>query len=366
MKAILLTILLISTFITAKAQEQGKYFFTKSGHVEYELTGNTTGKKTIWFDDFGIKTSTLYEGTTTTSFLGIVQTTAEKKLEIRNGNILWIINLLDKTGTKTTINYAIKTGKSLTDGKSDAELHATERKVITDMGGNISGYENILGKKCLVFTFGTTKFWQYKGIPLKSIVTLAGMLSNNETASVFQENIVVPSNKFDIPAGISNTEEANPFDSGLNGLLNEMGGLSGNSDDDLQELEYEEPLHTDLTYAQYLAAINNVKLQVFKVLISEESKSSYISLFSLNNKMGGISIMNTDLYDTAEQGEDIEVVKTYTLNGKPAKYAYTHEGETQMHVLFVKYPARKMTLMIHSERTLPLGTLEEMARQLSF
>ena len=76
--------------------------------------------------------------------------------------------------------------------------------------------------------------------------------------------------------------------------------------------------------------------------------------------------MNTELYDGAEEGENVEVQKTYTVNGKAAKYALTREGDTEMHVVFVKYPVRKMTLMIHSERSIPLSTLEEIARQLNF
>lgn len=362
MKSALLTIIATICLISANAQEYGKYIFTKSGHIEYDLTGNTIGKKTVWYDDYGIKMATLTEATTTISMMGITQTEVEKKLEIRNGNQLWKINLLDNTGIKTTIDYAVTVGKSLTDKKTDTELHEMERQTVLDLGGIIEDYENVLGKQCLVFTLGTTKFWQYKGYPLKSAISMLGM-NNYETAISFEENINVPANKFAVPAGISITEGMNPVDGNLQGILGQMEGFSGN--DEEQEPEYEEPLHTNLSYDDYIDAVNNIKIQGFKRTASEKSIGSYITMFRINNQFGGISVMNTDLYDRAEEGENIEVQKTYTLLGKSAKYAYTAEGDTEMHVIFVKYPARKMTLMIHTERTMPLSTMEEIARQLN-
>jgi hypothetical protein len=372
MKAKIILLLLSATLLSAFAQQQkhGKYFFTKSGHIEYELTGSTTGKKNIWFDDFGIKTATLYESKSTIKILGITKTIITKELEIRNGNYLWKIDLLKKSGTKTTINYAIETGKSITNGKTDAQLHQTERKVITDMGGKIEGYENILGRKCLVFKFGTTKFWQYKGIPLKSDINLNGLITNYETATSFDENINVPSSKFDIPAGITIDEGVNPIDEGggIGGLLNALDKNMKAGDDENAESndEEDEPLRTNLTYNEFLNALKNVKVNGFKKTVGEKSKSAYMSFFTVNGLNGGISIMNLELFDNAEKGEDIDVQKTYKLDGKSAKYVYTREGDTEMHALFIKYPAKKMTLIIHAERSLPLSTIEEIARQLNF
>lgn len=365
MKTLLVNLFFVVLSMTAIAQQQGKYIFMKSGHIEYELTGNTTGTKSVWFDDYGMKMYTLYESTSTVKILGIKKTTVTKELEIRKGNLLWKIDLLKNKGTKTTINYAVEIGKPITKGKTDAQLHEMERKTITDMGANIEGYENILGRKCLVFTLGTTKFWQYKGYPLKSIISVLG-ITGNEIAISMQENIVVPASKFDVPAGISIEEMVNPLDEGggLEGLLN---GLDKNTQNENNKADDEdEPLRTTLTYNQFVAGLTNVKLAGFKKMITNNEVSTYVSMFQLNGKMGGVSVFNENLFDSAEKGEDVMVQKTYTLNGKPAKYAYTHEGETQMHVLFIKYTAKKMTLMIHAERTIPLSTLEELSRELKY
>ena len=155
MKTKILLLLAVSCSLLATAQNDGKYIFSKSGHIEYQLSGNTVGKKSVWYDDFGIKMTTLIESTTTIKILGISKKTTTKELEIRSGNFLWKINLLDNTGTKTTIDYAIKAGKALTDKKTDEELHKIERQTILDLHGNIVGYENILDKKCLVLSATT-------------------------------------------------------------------------------------------------------------------------------------------------------------------------------------------------------------------
>lgn len=65
----------------------------------------------------------------------------------------------------------------------------------------IEGYESFLGKNCLKFTWGTTKFLQYKGIPLKSQVSTLGV-NYTETATSFETNVIVPATKFEIPTGV--------------------------------------------------------------------------------------------------------------------------------------------------------------------
>lgn len=364
MKTKILLLLAVSCSLLATAQNDGKYIFSKSGHIEYQLSGNTVGKKSVWYDDFGIKMTTLIESTTTIKILGISKKTTTKELEIRSGNLLWKINLLDNTGTKTTIDYAIKAGKALTDKKTDEELHKIERQTILDLHGNIVGYENILDKKCLVYTLGTTKFWQYKGYPLKSIISL-GTLTNNETAIQFEENITVPATKFTIPSGVKITEGVNPLDGGIEGMLNQIGTLGENEQGSKKDSEDEVPLKTNITYDSFVKAINAVKIPNFVRTASSKERSAYTSMFRINNTFGSISIMNPELYDRAEEGEGVEIKRVYTVNGKAAKYAFIKSEDTPMHTVFIKYPVRKMTLLISSLQTLPLSTMEEIARQLN-
>ena len=151
MKALLMGLLFVILSMTAMAQQQGKYFFVKSGHIEYTLGGNTSGTKSVWFDNYGMLMYTITESTTTVKMLGIKSTTSTKELEIRKGNTIWKADLLQKTGSKMSIEAQTEVGEKLTKGKTDAQLHEMERKVITDMGAKIEGYETFLGKNCLKF-----------------------------------------------------------------------------------------------------------------------------------------------------------------------------------------------------------------------
>lgn len=201
MKTKLIILLILTLTVSLFAQQQGKYYFVKSGHIEYQLGGNTSGTKTVWFDDYGMLIYTLTESTTTVKILGFKNTTKEKKLEIRRNDQIWIADLLNNTGTKMSIQSQVEVGEKLTKGKTDAQLHEAERKVLTDMGAKIEGYETFLGKKCLKFTWGTTRFLQYKGIPLTSYVSEMGV-TYTETAISFETNITVQASKFDVPKNI--------------------------------------------------------------------------------------------------------------------------------------------------------------------
>lgn len=201
MKSKLVLYFLIATFVAGLAQQNGKYFFVKSGHIEYTLGGNTKGTKTVWFDNYGMFIYTLINSSTTVKLLGFKNTTEKKELEIRKGNTVWKADLIQKTGSKMKIEAQTEVGEKLTKGKTDAQLDALERKVITDMGGKIEGYETFLGRNCLKFSWGTTKHLQYKGISLKSEVSEMG-ITYIETATSFESNINVSGSRFELPTDI--------------------------------------------------------------------------------------------------------------------------------------------------------------------
>lgn len=143
----------------------------------------------------------LTESTTTVKLLGFKNSTSIKEVEIRKGNQIWKADLLTNTGTKMSIEAQTEVGEKMTKGKTEAQLNAMEQKVITDMGGKIEGYETFLGKNCLKFTWGTTKFLQYKGIPLTSYVSEMGV-TYTEIATSFDTNITLLASKFEVPKNI--------------------------------------------------------------------------------------------------------------------------------------------------------------------
>ncbi|MBK6964821.1 MAG: hypothetical protein IPH20_13005 [Bacteroidales bacterium] len=354
-----LTIVLILTGTALFGQQQGKYFFTKSGHIEYTLGGNWTGTKSIWFDDYGMLMRTLTESTSTVTVAGFTSTTAEKKLEIRKGKDIWVIDLLTNTGSKSDIGLQTGMGRNMTQGKSDEELHQMERKIITDMGATITGYETFLGKKCLMFTWGTTKFSQYKGIPLKSEVTQTGVLSLLETAVSFEENISVPASKFEIPDNIEFQQSG--------GLSEVLKGLESSGEYQEQEENGTPP---GLSYERFEIATKSLNIPGFPYFMSDNSGGIYLTSYAKSETEQIIIFMENEgrFYEMAQGGEGMIVESTYSLDGHDAVFInITHEDDgtpTNSRSLLVRMPEHQAVLYIIASLPKSKSELEGIIRQI--
>jgi hypothetical protein len=361
MKNKFLTIVLILTGTVLFGQQQGKYFFTKSGHIEYTLGGNWTGTKSVWFDDYGMLMRTLTESTSTVTIAGFTSTTSEKKLEIRRGKDIWVVDLLTNTGSKSDIGLQTDMGRNMTQGKSDEELHQMERKVITDMGAAITGYETFLGKKCLIFTWGTTKFSQYKGIPLKSEVTQTGVLSLLETAVSFEENISVSASKFEIPGNIEFQQGAN-----LSDLLK---GLENSGESEEQEENGTPP---GLSYERFGIATKKLNIPGFPFFMSDNSGGIYLTSYAKSETEQVIIFMENEgrFYELAQGGEGMIVENTYTLDGHDAIFIrITREDDgtpTDSRSLVVALPEHSAVLYIIASLPMSKSELEGIIRQIRF
>ncbi|MHC1777904.1 MAG: hypothetical protein AB9834_21065 [Lentimicrobium sp.] len=361
MKNKFLSIVLILTGTALFGQQQGKYFFTKSGHIEYTLGGNWSGTKSIWFDDYGMLMRTLTESTSTVTVAGFTSTTAEKKLEIRRGKDIWVIDLLTNTGSKSDIGLQTGMGRNMTQGKSDEELHQMERKVITDMGATITGYETFLGKKCLTFTWGTTKFSQYKGIPLKSEVTQTGVLSLLETAVSFEENINVTASKFEIPENIEFQQAGS--------LSDMLKGLENNGEYEEQEENGTPP---GLSYERFEIATKKLNIPGFPYFMSDNSAGIYLTSFAKSETEQIIIFMENEgrFYEMAQGGEGMIVESTYTLDGHDAVFInITHEDDgtpTNSRSLLVRMPEHQAVLYIIASLPKSKPELEGIIRQIRF
>ena len=360
-KILTFTFILLGT--TLFGQQQGKYFFTKSGHIEYTLGGNWSGTKSVWFDDYGMLMRTLTESTSTVTIAGFTSTTVEKKLEIRRGKEIFIVDLLTNTGTKTDIGMQTDMGRNMTEGKTDAELHQMERKVITDMGATITGYETFLGKKCLTFTWGTTNFFQYKGIPLKSDVTQPGLLSLLETATSFEENINVPASKFEVPQNIEFQDGGGLFD-----LLNGLEDAEG-----FQEEENEETgPPPGLGFDRFRTATTSLSIPGFPFFMSDNSGGIYLTSYAKSETEQVIIFMENEgrFYEIAQGGEGMIVESTYTLDGHEAVFInITHEDDgtpTNSRSLLIHMPEHQAALYIIASLPMSKSELEGILRQIRF
>lgn len=201
-KNILALVILITISITANAQvTKGQYGF-KSGHVEYELTGNTTGTKSLWWDDFGAKSCTETNSVTKIEMFGIKNETKMHTLNVINGENYWFANLDDKTGQEGSLTSML--GYSGIDQMTEAEKEELGNQMIDSLGGERLGTEMILGCNCDIVSMFGSKSWNCKGVILKIEVETMGVVAN-EIAISFDKNISVPATKFEKVPGITYT-----------------------------------------------------------------------------------------------------------------------------------------------------------------
>lgn len=175
--------------------------------IEYKTTVDAQDMKstsimTQWIDNEHDRQAVYTE--TQSEMMGMKN--MDKSMMIMKDGWSYIINLTNKTGFKSKDG---ELGEDPTDMiKSDNDV--TFRQMIEKEGGKILSNETFLGKDCMVVEINEqgdenqmlkTKMWYYKGIPLKMVNEVYTM-----EATKFEENISIPDNKFEVPAGITMSE----------------------------------------------------------------------------------------------------------------------------------------------------------------
>jgi hypothetical protein len=206
MKTTILTVAILFATIIANSQvTRGQYGF-KSGHVEYELTGNTTGTKTLWWDNYGAQSYTETNSVTVIEMFGVKNETKMHTISVIDGDNYWFADLNSKTGQEGSISSML--GYEAVSEMTPEEKEQFGEQMIDSLGGERMGTENIKGCNCDVIYLGGAKSWNCKGVILKLQVEVMGA-NANEDATVFETNISVPASKFVKIPGItySNNDE---------------------------------------------------------------------------------------------------------------------------------------------------------------
>lgn len=186
------------------AQEKGNQYAVKSGHVEYKLTGSTTGTRSLWWDDYGEKE---YEETKSVSeikMMGMVQRDEVHSVVIMVGDYFWSANLLNNTGEKGKIPY-YDVKEQFGEDMTEQEAEELGEEILNAMGGERLPSEEFMGYNCDVVTMMGAKSWIYRGVLLKTSAKMMG-ISINEEAVKFEKDISVPSSKFKPLTNISYKE----------------------------------------------------------------------------------------------------------------------------------------------------------------
>jgi hypothetical protein len=173
----------------AVVTKKGKYGI-RSGIVEYKTTVmGMDANQTLFFDDYGAKEATQVE----MDMMGMKIRT----YTLTKDGTVYNFDPDKKTGTKSTL--------SAQSGTVDFENISQE--VQKEMKLKKVGEENFLGKTCDKFTIDYEKmkmtgdYLVWKGIALKTNVDMGSMKIALYALKV-EENVVIPAEKFEIPADI--------------------------------------------------------------------------------------------------------------------------------------------------------------------
>ncbi|MCL3781909.1 hypothetical protein EMN47_16105 [Prolixibacteraceae bacterium JC049] len=219
---ILSTIALLA--LTAGAQKFKRYPF-KSGIVQFQYTGKTTGTETLYFDDYG-RLEARHTKTTTKVF-GVKST--ENKITILKGSQMTTID--NEEGTKHTMTNPLLASMA----EENIDFEEFGKKMMESLGFQKVGTETVKGKTCEVWK-GIGTIYTWKGLALRTDMNMMGS-KFTILATDIKTNVNVPAKYFAIPKSISSnktsaTEEDTPdMAQGMEGLGKMFEGLANGSSD---------------------------------------------------------------------------------------------------------------------------------------
>ena len=344
-------LLLITTFFVFSIvhAEQPRRYALKSAHLVYELTGNITGEKKIWFDDFGMKYYEETKETTTIKIMGITSEQKEHKITIHDGQTIYDIDMIAKTGYKGTLP-SLEALQDMAENMTEAEQKQMADDIMNSLDGQKLGTETFLDKSCEVMEVMGVKSWIYNGITLKTEANIMGMVAN-ETAIKFEENIKVPASKFEPPQGFTYEE------------MPSFGSMFSDEEygDEENEDEEDADVPVPITFDEFKNGLSAISGAGYTQTMAMEEDGQYMAMYM--SGMGSMIMITGSGYSTDEYETGFE---TFTHKGKTMKYGNIAEGENSISMFIVLYPAQKLMILINSMSEMAKDDLIDIADKLEF
>lgn len=349
MLGVIFSVLLFSFLGISEASDEFRRFPVKSGHIEYDLSGGTSGRKIVYFDEYGDLYYELLEQTTSMTWGKNVTTEETISLTIRDNKHTYSIDLKANTGTKMKNEEIDSMTDAFTSDISQKDMEKMGKDMLEQLGGKIVGTENFLGRECEVVELMGNKTWLYKKtLALKSETSIMGV-ENQEVAIFFEENISIPTSKFSIPKAVE-VEEIS---------MEGMGEPEG---------EWQEIQEMSLSYERFDTAMEKVRIKGYNkvrgesepgefygaVFMDEESRSVYIEVTPLSNFSG---------YD-GENG--ISVEEQFQIKGEAAAYCSYESDEGKSNLLFLEVPSEDIMMTVISSTPRSMAELVKIAEQVKF
>ncbi|NWF50306.1 MAG: hypothetical protein HXY49_07175 [Ignavibacteriaceae bacterium] len=172
-----------------------KRYGIKSGIVEYEISGSQKGKKTLYFDDYGLKQAE--HSSTVLSIAGF--TKKSNLINIIDNDYQYMIDLDQKSGTKMKIAII----EELKEKLANSDLIDIGKEMFERSGATLIGKEKVAGKECDVYEVKKlgTKTWYWNWVVLKNEINTSGIKIKIEAVKVI-DNADIPEDKLSVPKGI--------------------------------------------------------------------------------------------------------------------------------------------------------------------
>lgn len=329
MKRIIFLSLAVVFVFSVQAQKKTYRFAIKSGYVKYKLTGNTTGTKELWWDNYGDKTRELENSKSVTKIFGMTNTTENHKLTILNRDDAWSVDYKTNEAFKNKVPFY--EGKAVADNMTEAEQKKMADDVLAGFGGEKLGNEKVIGYNCEVISLMGAKTWIYKGVTLKLTSKIMG-IENNLIAVVFKPNISVSATKFEEPKGVKFKSAAGVSAESSGGLLGalEQGLNAAKEEEEKYNDEVEEIVPVKYPYEKFKKKVEAFNFDGYKKFAVQKINGIYSAVF-----MKGFSDMLAVAASSRKNG-DVGKAKLkgwFTYNGR--KYLYYKEMEEGEQVAFL-------------------------------
>jgi len=363
-KFILLFSIFISTIINVQAQEATN-FAIKSGYVKYELTGNTTGFREIWWSEYGNKSYTIEKYKSTTKMLGISSTEIVNKHTISNDTDYWEVDYTTMTGIKETNTYYdsnIGPDKEL----SEAEQQKQAQEIMDALGGEKLADEKIMGYTCEVYTVMGSKVWFYKGISLKSTISLLG-INAEENAIVFKPNISIPDSKFTPPSDVQYTEIIAEEMQQTEEVYEEevpTATITSTTPEKTETIETSEKvsINDKYSYTKFEDALNNFSFEKYKKVTVRTNDNYYIGIYN-SGLLKNITIYAKSPENASEYKNKVGFL-SFKHGDKQCYYGKTSEAAST--TLVVEFPSYNITFIIISTPFMSKSKMLEVLDALKF
>lgn len=360
MRNLLLTLLcaLFLATTNTNAQQQAQQYAIKSGYAIYNLTGNTTGTKSVYWDNYGTTTLTEIKSKTVTKMFGMKSEEEAHTITLIKEDKYWSADLLDNSGSKGTLPYYSE-AKEYAESMTEKEQEELANELLSSMGGERLGNESVEGYTCEVISLMGAKSWIYKGIVLKSEAKIMG-IESNEVITEFKPNTKVSSSKFMPYDGVEYTDMSQASEQYGGNPFAQMAAAM-EMQDEYEEEEEEEIVPVNYSYEKFKSVTSSFSYPSYTFRGNNSFEGQHMCVFS-KGISSTITIVATSRKN-AEDDED-EELETFTYKGKKCHFGSLDEDDGS--ALLVEYPQNDMYIIIATEPEMSKQALLDMHEQLDF